>query len=143
MEPHLGCDLEESRLPKKSFERLLLKAIDEGLSSLGESPKRAVFFYLEKKFSIKKRQIPYKTEEFVDALEKIFGLGAKFLEILILKQLYEKVGQIFEWNEKQTDLIFTEYIVAARRSYLKKKQWQVQYMSEELEEVMLTHRETH
>lgn len=98
---------------------------------------------MEKKFKIKKRQIPYKTEEFVDALEKIFGLGAKFLEILILKQLYEKVGQIFEWNEKQTDLIFTEYIVAARRSFLKKKQWQVQYVSEELEEVMLTHRETH
>jgi len=130
-------------LPKKSFERLLLKAIDEGLSSLGESPKRAVFFYLEKKFNIKKRHIPYKTEEFVNALEKIFGLGAKFLEILILKQLYEKVGQIFEWNEKQTDLIFTEYIVAARRSFLKKKQWQVQYMSKELEEGMLTHRETH
>jgi hypothetical protein len=131
-------------LPKKSFERLLLKTIDEGLASLGKSPKRVVYFYLEKKFNVKKREIPYKIEEFVDALEKIFGLGAKFLEILIIKQLYEKVGQIFEWNEGQTDLIFTEYVAAARRSFLKKKQLQIQYMSKELEEErVLIHRKPH
>ena len=131
-------------MPKKSFEGLLLKAIDEGLSSLGESPKRVVYFYIEKKFNVKKREIPYKIEEFVDALEKIFGLGAKFLQILIIKQLCEKVGQIFEWNEGQTDLIFAEYVTAARRSYLKKKQLQVQYTSKELEEEgMLIHREPH
>lgn len=130
-------------MPKQSFEKLLLEAIDEGLSSLGNSPKQAVYFYIEKKFNVKKREIPYKTEEFVDALEKIFGLGAKFLEILIIRRLYEKVGQILEWNEAQTDLTFTEYATAARRSYLKKKQWQVQYMSKELEEErMLTQRKT-
>lgn len=130
-------------MPKRSFERLLLKAIDEGLSSLGDSPKRAVYFYLEKRFNIKKREIPYKIEDFIDALEKIFGLGAKFLEILIIKRLYEKVGQIFEWNEGQTDLTFTEYIVAARQSYLKKKRLQVQYTTKELEEEgILTFRKT-
>ena len=125
-------------MPKKSFESLLLKAIDEGLSTLGDSPKQAVYFYLENKFKIKRHEIPCKIEDFVDALEKIFGLGAKFLEILIIKQLYEKVEQIFEWNEGQTDLIFTEYVVAARRSFLKKKEWQVHYVSKELEEGMLT-----
>lgn len=130
-------------MPKQSFEKLLLKAIDEGLSSLGNSPKHAVYFYIEKKFNVKKREIPCKTEEFVDALEKIFGLGAKFLEILIIRRLYEKVGQILEWNEGQTDLTFTEYLTAARRSYLKKKQLQVQYMSKKLEEEgMLTQRRT-
>jgi len=130
-------------VPKNSFERLLLKAIDEGLSSLGDSPKRAVYYYIEKKFDIKKNEIPRRVEEFVDALEKIFGLGAKFLEILIIKRLSEEVGQIFEWNEQQTDLIFTEYVAAARRSYLKKKQWQVQYTTKELEEEILIHKKTH
>jgi len=119
---------------KPSFDSLLLKAIDEGLASLGNSPKRVVYFYLEKRFDIRKREIPYKTEEFVEALEKIFGLGAKFLEILIIKRVYEKVGEIFEWNEEKTDLTFTEYVAAARRSYFKKKQWQIQYVSKELEE---------
>jgi len=130
-------------VPKDSFESLLLKAIDEGLSSLGNSPKRVVYFYIEKKFNIKRREIPIKTEEFVDALERIFGLGAKFLEILIIKRLYEKVGQIFEWNEHHTDLTFTEYVAAARRSYLTKKELQVQYVSKELEEETLIPRKTH
>ena len=130
-------------MPKNTFEGLLLKAIDEGLSSLGDSPKRVVCFYIENKFNIKKREIPYKIEKFAEALEKIFGLGAKFLEILIIKQLYEKVRRIIEWNEEQTTLIFSEYVAAARRSFLKKEQWQVQYTSKELEEGMLTHRKTH
>ena len=107
-------------MPRKNFEKLLLKAIDEGLSSLGNSPRQAVYFYLEKRFNVKKREIPYKIDEFADAIEKIFGLGAKFLEICIIKQLYQDVGQIFEWNEQHTDLILTEYVAAARRSYLKK-----------------------
>jgi len=129
---------------KPSFDGLLLKAIDEGLASLGNSPKRVVYFYLEKRFDIKKREIPYKTEEFVEALEKIFGLGAKFLEILIIKRLYETVGEIFEWDEEQTDLTFTEYIAAARRSYLKKKQWQIQYVSKDLEEQrIVAYKKTH
>jgi len=125
------------------YESLRLKAIEEGLSSLGNSPKRVVYFYIEKKFNIKRREIPIKTEEFVDALERIFGLGAKFLEILIIKRLYEKVGQIFEWNEHHTDLTFTEYVAAARRSYLTKKELQVQYVSKELEEETLIPRKTH
>ena len=118
-------------MPKHSFEKLLLNAIDEGLSALGESPKRVVYFYLEKKFNISRREIPDKIEDFVEALEKIFGLGAKFLQILIIKQLYQKIEKNLEWNEEQTDLTFTEYIVAARRSYLKKNQVQVQYSIEE------------
>ena len=118
-------------LPKHSFEKLLLNAIDEGLSALGESPKRVVYFYLEKKFNISRREIPDKIEDFIEALEKIFGLGAKFLQILIIKQLYQKIEKNLEWNEEQTDLTFTEYIVAARRSYLKKNQVQVQYSTEE------------
>ena len=118
-------------MPKHSFEKLLLNAIDEGLSALGESPKRVVYFYLEKKFNISRREIPDKIEDFIEALEKIFGLGAKFLQILIIKQLYQKIEKNLEWNEEQTDLTFTEYIVAARRSYLKKNQVQVQYSTEE------------
>ena len=105
----------------RGFEKLLLEAVDEGLSSLGDSSKQMIYFYLEKTFKIKKRDIPYKIEEFADAIEKIFGLGAKFLEILIMKRLYEKVGHVFKYNQEQEDLIFTEYVAAARQSLLKKK----------------------
>ena len=111
----------------RSFEKLLLEAVDEGLSSLGDSATNAIYFHLENTFNISKQDIPYKIEEFADAIEKIFGLGAKFLEILILKRLYEKVGGIIEYPEHE-DLVFTEYVAAVKQSFLKKKkQAGVQY----------------
>jgi len=103
----------------RNFEKILLEAVDEGLSSLGDSPKYAVYFYLKKEFKLDKRDIPQKIEEFTDAIERIFGLGAKFLEILIIKRLYEKVGHEFEYNQEITDLIFTEYVDATKKSFEK------------------------
>jgi hypothetical protein len=117
----MECVFEESLLYNRSFEKLLLEAVDEGLSSLGDSAKHVVYFYLKKTFKINKQDIPHKIEEFADSIEKIFGLGAKFLEILIMKCLYEKVGNDLEYNQEQEDLIFIEYVAAARRSFLKKK----------------------
>ncbi|MGD8543877.1 MAG: hypothetical protein PVG48_02010 [Candidatus Bathyarchaeota archaeon] len=105
-------------MSKRSFEKLLLEAVDEGLSSLGDSAKQAIYFHLEKTFNINKRDIPSKIEEFTDAIEKIFGLGAKPIEVLIMQRLYEKVGGIVEYPEHK-DLVFAEYIAAARQSFLR------------------------
>ena len=106
-------------MPERDFEKLLLEAVDEGLSSLGESSKQSIYYYLEKSFHIKKQEIPYKVEAFVDAIEKIFGFGANFLEILIMKRLYEKVGRSFKWRTSK-DLKFAEYVDAVGRSFLEK-----------------------
>lgn len=106
-------------MPNRDFDKLLLEAVDEGLSSLGESPKQAIYFHLEKSFNIKKQEIPYKIEAFADALEKIFGLGANFLENLIVKNLYEKVGRSFKGHISK-DLTFTECVTLAKRSFLRK-----------------------
>jgi hypothetical protein len=105
---------------RKAFENILIEAVDEGLASLGESAKQAIYFHLEGKFKITKKDIPYHLEDFTDGLEKIFGLGAHFIEILIMKSLFEKIGQPLEWNEKK-ELVFVEYVAAAKQSYLKKK----------------------
>lgn len=104
----------------QEFNQLLLEAIDEGLSKLGESSKQAIYFHLEKRFAIKKQEIPEKIEVFTDAIEKIFGLGANFLEILIMKRLYEKLGSSFEFYGDE-DFTFTEYVAVARRSFMEKK----------------------
>jgi len=96
------------------FEELLLEAIDEGLSLLGETPKQAVYFHLEKTFKIKRLDIPYRIEEFTDAIEKIFGTGAKIIEIQIMKCLFKKVGYKFKHHPKQKKLTFTEYVAAVK-----------------------------
>lgn len=105
---------------KRDFEKLLLQAVDEGLSSLGESSRQAIYFHLKKNFNIKKEEIPNKIGNFADAIEKIFGSGADFLEILIMKSLHDKVGGIFELRES-TDSAFTEYVIEVKRNFVKKK----------------------
>lgn len=105
-------------MAKKAFERLLLEAVDESLTSLGDSAKQAIYFHLENKFKIERNEIPERIEDFGEGLQKIFGVGAQFLEILIMKKLYERIGQPLEWN-KNKELIFTEYVATARRSFLK------------------------
>lgn len=100
---------------RRDFEKLLLEAVDEQLTSLGESSKQALYFHLEKGFNIKKQEIPQKTEAFVDAMEKIFGQGADYLEILIMKRLHSKIG--LEVKLSSPSLTFTEYVKAAKRRY--------------------------
>lgn len=123
-------------MPKRNFEKLLLEAVDEGLSSLGVSSKEAIYFHLEKSFNVKKEEIPYNIKAFARAIEKIFGLGANFLEILIMKRLYEKIGGIFEWNEP-TEFAFMEYVTAARRSFQERRVVEATAELVECEEVSL------
>jgi len=96
----------------ENFKMLLLEAIDESLASLGDSAKQAIYFYLERNFQIKKQDIPDKVDEFVAAIEKIFGEGAKILEIQIMKWLNEKAHGSFEYYPKNDELKFTKYIQA-------------------------------
>jgi hypothetical protein len=79
-------------LTKSDFGNILLSAVDEELSSLGESSKQAIFFHLEASFQIKKESIPRNLAEFRKALEGIFGPGASYLEKGIAKRLHEKLG---------------------------------------------------
>jgi len=92
------------QLPQNNFSKILLAAIDESLSSLGDSPKQAILFHLEDSFKIKKEQIPENITEFAKALEKIFGPGASYLEKLIVKRLHEKLGLDFE-NAESRDFL--------------------------------------
>ncbi len=107
-------------MPKRDFEKLLIQAVDEGLSSLGESSRHAVYFYLEKKFDLKKQEIPDKIKIFADAIEKIFGSGADFLELLIMKNLYEKVGGILKLRESN-DFAFVEYVIDVKQNFAGEK----------------------
>jgi hypothetical protein len=106
-------------LSRRDFEKLLLQAVDEGLSSLGQSSKQSIYFHLDKNFNIKRQQIPTRIKDFENAVETIFGLGANFLEIAIMKQLHEKVGQEAKWH-LSNDLTFSKYVDTVKRSYLKK-----------------------
>jgi hypothetical protein len=103
-------------LQKEDFEKRLLEAVDEALSSLGESSKQAIYFHLNRNFNIEREEIPYKIADFIGALEEVFGVGANFLEVLIMRRLHETVGGAFEWKESE-EFTFTEYIAVAKRNF--------------------------
>jgi hypothetical protein len=90
-------ELHKGSKPKTSFNKILLAAIDKALSSLGENVKTAIYFHLEETFNIKRWEIPLRINDFSNALEKIFGIGARHIEILVMKNLYAKNGFTCEW----------------------------------------------
>jgi hypothetical protein len=106
---------ERDSMAKVNFEKLLLEAIDESLASMGESPKQAIYYHLEKGFNVKKQEIPCKTEAFVLAVEKLFGIGANFIESLILKKLYEKAG-LKGKEDSFKKLTFVETVAAVKKT---------------------------
>jgi hypothetical protein len=87
------------------FNLLLLDSIDEALLSLGESARQAIYFHIEKNFQI--------------ALEKIFGVGARYIEILIMRNLCGRVGRSLELG-KNEQLEFIKYVAAAKQGFNEK-----------------------
>ena len=74
---------------RNRFNEILLKTGDFEFNSLGESCRKAVYFYLKTTFQIKKREAADETIQFHDALRLIFKDGAVFLERLIPMKLCE------------------------------------------------------
>jgi hypothetical protein len=110
----------DGTLPVRSpeFDKLLQNAIDDALMSLGESVKQAIYYHIESKFSVPKDHVSENLDQFQLGLEKIFGAGARFLEILIMKNLYSKIGVPLDLDD--ANLEFIKYVEAAEESFLKK-----------------------
>jgi hypothetical protein len=104
----------------KDFDKLLLDSIDEALLSLGESAKQSVYFHLENSFKLTRRDIPQKLPDFQTAMEKLFGIGSRFIEILVMKNLYSKIGHPLNIKNNE-QLEFIKYVKAAKRSFIQKR----------------------
>jgi hypothetical protein len=59
---------------------------------MGESSRRSIYFHIKNRFKIKKQEIPANIEVFSQALEGIFGIGASYLENMILKIIFQKTS---------------------------------------------------
>ena len=99
------------------FGKLLQDAVDEALTTLGESVKQAIYFHIEKRFNVPKDNVSEKLEDFQLGLERIFGVGARFIEILIMKNLHSKIGLPLKIDDDELE--FVKYVNAAEARYLK------------------------
>jgi hypothetical protein len=99
-----------------NFKAAIIDAVDESFLSFSTLDKEIIYLHLENTFKIKKKEIPYKFEAFADALEQMFGFGAKLIEIRIIEAIHNKF-QDFVFFPKKGDVVFKEY-VASLRSFL-------------------------
>lgn len=98
------------------FETVMLDAVDEVFSALGQSCGQAIYFQLEKKFKIKRNEVALKIVDFTDAIEQIFGAGAKFIELKIIEALHGKIPE-FVYYPKIEDIVFAEYVANLNRFF--------------------------
>jgi hypothetical protein len=92
-------------LSKPFDNAMILDVIEKGLDSLGTSPKQAIWVFLEKDFNVKKNQLPGNIKDFHDGLQKIFGLGYKFLDTLFCNYLEEATGKQFPKNQSFVECV--------------------------------------
>jgi hypothetical protein len=110
------CTLQLSRKnqnPSDKFENTLIGAIDESLSLFKNLDKQEIYAYLENAFNIRKQEIPCKIEEVTDAMNQMFGIGAKLIEIKIIETVHKSIPE-FIFTPKGSAIIFEEYVASLR-----------------------------
>jgi recombinational DNA repair ATPase RecF len=102
---------------KKQIDTTIMEAIDESLALLGDSVRKVVYFQLQKNYNVQKQEIPTRIEEFAAAIEGIFGVGARLIEMKIIESLYAK-AEGFLYFTKDEDLLFKDYVQNLRHFLL-------------------------
>ena len=102
---------------KFKFNRLLVESVDEGLYCLGELPRKTLYLSLERKFDLRKDEIPFRLDEFIEAIERIFGSSASLVEISIMKRLHTNTKCTIEWCELEC-FGFSKYVNTVKLAFL-------------------------
>ena len=96
------------------FIEALRESVDDALSVLGEEAKQAIYSHLRKKYGLTQHEIPYRIDEFSEAIEILFGTAAKIIQTLIMKELYQRIKKPIQILGNSTNLKFGSYIESAR-----------------------------
>jgi len=101
----------------EEFKWILIEAIDEGLKSIiGENGNKVIYYHLKELYGLEREEIPERLNIFAEYINRISGLGAKIIEISIIKALCLKLK--LEYKEKK--IKFLDYIEELYKEYMKK-----------------------
>jgi hypothetical protein len=109
--PIIQIDLENQDASR--FDQTVIEAVDLSFSKLGVRVKDAFYSSLSAEYKLSKENIPLMIEEFVEALENIFGTSSLLLEIDVMKNLRKKVPE-FKFEAENSNLSFISYIKSLR-----------------------------
>ena len=91
------------------FENVLNEAIENVFASLSDN-KQALYRHLETNYRIRKEEIPFKIEEFVEAIDQIFGISSKIIQIRIIERLHANRID-FSYSPIDDDLNFLDFVL--------------------------------
>lgn len=91
------------------FDQIIAEVVDQTFSKLGTKIRQTLYSTLENNYKLNKKDIPERMEEFVNALEEIFGASALLLEIDIMKNMRQKVPA-FKCEATNPNLAFGDYL---------------------------------
>jgi hypothetical protein len=97
----------------EGFEGIVFAAIEDCFSSLGTSAKQAIYLHLKEHHNIDRTEFPSKIRDFAEALEESYGIGAKLIEIEIMKNIRRKAPD-FKFFPTEKDLSFVDYVETLR-----------------------------
>jgi len=105
--PIIQIDLNDHNSAR--FDLTIIEAVDLTFSKLGVRVKEVFYSALAKEYKLNKENIPVMIEEFVAALEKIFGPSALILEIDVMKTVSKKIPE-FKFETESSNLTFVSYL---------------------------------
>jgi hypothetical protein len=76
---------------KKTFDESLIESIDEVLTAIGNSIKCSIYLHLNNR-GIRRNQIPNRIGDFMNVLQSVVGVGARHIELQVIKQIQAKTG---------------------------------------------------
>ena len=114
--PNTACTLQirKNQNPNgNKFEVIMTEAIDESLASFKSLNRQEIYFCLENVFKIRKEEVSCKIEDFADALNQMFGIGAKLIEIKMIEVVHKRIPE-FIFTPRTGAVIFKEYAASLR-----------------------------
>jgi KaiC/GvpD/RAD55 family RecA-like ATPase len=91
-----------------SLEEAMLSAIDNGLLALGKVVRDTIYDRFDRMYHLRREEIPNKLDTFHDALQTMFGAGAKVIETQIVRAFSARLGSGFTENENWTIVDYFE-----------------------------------
>jgi hypothetical protein len=83
-------------LPETISDEIIIEVVAKAINSIGKNSSQMLWSILENDYGITKNKIPENLPALMDALQKIFGLGYNFIDLLFRTLLQQFTGESFE-----------------------------------------------
>jgi hypothetical protein len=104
-------------LPSSSeLREALFQSLDEALLIPGDIVRTAIYECLERKYQLKREEIPERVEAFNSALRELLRASSPVMERLIAKSLYSRLGLNFTRHDDWTLVDYVKYAKREKRN---------------------------